>query len=140
GRLLADCARHGTPVTFRAAGTSLSGQAISDSVLVLLGDGWRRAEVGPGAETITLQPGVIGAAANRRLASFGRKIGPDPASIDAAMIGGIAANNASGMCCGTAQNSYNTRAGLRVALASGTVRDPRYPASRAAFLEREAEL
>ncbi len=139
-RLLGDCARHGTPVTFRAAGTSLSGQAISDSVLVLLGDGWRRAEVGPAAETITLQPGVIGAAANRRLASFGRKIGPDPASIDAAMIGGIAANNASGMCCGTAQNSYHTLAGLRLVLASGTVLDTRDPASRAAFLEREAEL
>ena len=60
-RLLADCAALGTPVTFRAAGTSLSGQAISDSVLVLLGDGWRRADVGPDARTITLQPGVVGA-------------------------------------------------------------------------------
>lgn len=80
-RLLADCAGLGTPVTFRAAGTSLSGQAISDSVLMLLGDGWRRVEIGPAAETVTLQPGVVGAAANRRLARFGRKIGPDPASI-----------------------------------------------------------
>ena len=139
-RLLADCARLGTPVTFRAAGTSLSGQAITDSVLVLLGDNWRRCEIGPAAETITLQPGVIGAAANRRLAGLGRKIGPDPASIDAAMIGGIAANNASGMCCGTAQNSYHTLAGLRVVLASGTVLDTRDAASRAAFHEREAEL
>jgi D-lactate dehydrogenase len=138
--LLGDCAALGTPVTFRAAGTSLSGQAISDSVLVLLGDSWRHAEIGPAAETITLQPGVIGAAANRRLASHGRKIGPDPASIDAAMIGGIAANNASGMCCGTAQNSYHTLAGLRVVLASGTVLDTRDPASRAAFLEHGAQL
>ena len=139
-RLLADCAAMGTPVTFRAAGTSLSGQAISDSVLVLLGDGWRRAEVGPNATTITLQPGVIGAAANRHLAPYGRKIGPDPASIDAAMIGGIAANNASGMCCGTAQNSYHTLAGLRVVLANGTVLDTRDAASRAAFVEREGDL
>jgi hypothetical protein len=89
-RLLGDCAHFGTPVTFRAAGTSLSGQAITDSVLVLLGDRWRGCELGADAQTITLQPGVIGAAANRRLAPFGRKIGPDPASIDAAMIGGIA--------------------------------------------------
>ena len=109
-------------------------------MLVLLGDGWRGAEVGPAAETITLQPGVVGAAANRRLASYGRKIGPDPASIDAAMIGGIAANNASGMCCGTAQNSYHTLAGLRVVLASGTVLDTRDASSRAAFLAREAPL
>src|SRR4029450_14152335 len=70
---------------------------------------------------------------NRRLAPLGRKIGPDPASIDAAMIGGIAANNASGMCCGTAQNSYHTLAGMRVVLADGTVLDTRDPASRAEF-------
>ena len=139
-RLLRDCAALRTSVTFRAAGTSLSGQAISDSVLVLLGDGWRRAEVAPGAQTITLQPGVVGAAANRCLAPHGRKIGPDPASIDAAKIGGIAANNASGMCCGTAQNSYHTLAGMRVVLANGTVLDTRDPASRAAFIEREADL
>ena len=139
-RLLDACARQGTSVTFRAAGTSLSGQAITDSVLVLLGDHWRGCRIGPDAETITLQPGVIGARANRLLAAFGRKIGPDPASIDAAMIGGIAANNASGMCCGTAQNSYHTLFGLRVVLADGTVLDTRDPASRTAFAQRRPDL
>ena len=114
-------------MTFRAAGTSLSGQAISDSVLVMLGDGWRNVTVAADARSITLQPGVIGAVANRRLAPFGRKIGPDPASIDAAMIGGIAANNASGMCCGTAQNSYHTLGGMRIVLADGTVLDTAIP-------------
>ena len=139
-RLLAASARFGCPVTFRAAGTSLSGQAITDSVLVLLGDNWRRCEIGPDAATITLQPGVIGAAANRRLSSFGRKIGPDPASIDTARIGGIAANNASGMCCGTAQNSYRTISGVRVVLADGTVLDTREASSRVAFLERKQDF
>src|SRR4030095_13340648 len=134
------CARWLTPLTFRAAGTSLSGQAISDSVLVMLGDNWRGCTPSEGGETITLQPGVIGAAANRDLAPFRRKIGPDPASIDAAMIGGIAANNASGMCCGTAQNSYHTLAGVRVVLADGTVLDTRDPASRVAFVEQKREL
>jgi D-lactate dehydrogenase len=140
GQVLACCARLGTPVTFRAAGTSLSGQAVSDSVLVLLGDGWRGLTIGADAATITLQPGVIGAAANRALAAHGRKIGPDPASIDAAMIGGIVANNASGMCCGTAQNSYHTLAGLRVVLADGTVLDTRDAASRAAFAKTRPDL
>ncbi len=139
-RVLECCAHLKTPVTFRAAGTSLSGQALSDSVLVLLGDGWNHISVADGAQTITLQPGVIGAAANRRLAPLGRKIGPDPASIDAAMIGGIAANNASGMCCGTAQNSYHTLVGLRVVLADGTVLDTRDPASRAAFAAERPDL
>ncbi len=103
--VLAACRRHGAPVTFRAAGTSLSGQAVTDSVLLMLGEGWRGCEIGPGAETIRLQPGVLGGVANRSLAPHGRKIGPDPASLDAAMIGGIAANNASGMCCGTGRST-----------------------------------
>ncbi len=139
-RLLELCAELGTPLTFRAAGTSLSGQAISDSVLVLLGDNWRRSTPSGDGATIALQPGVIGAAANRALARFGRKIGPDPASIDAAMIGGIAANNASGMCCGTAQNSYRTLAGIRVVLVDGSVLDTLEDASRAEFRNRKAEL
>ncbi|MEO8921278.1 MAG: FAD-binding and (Fe-S)-binding domain-containing protein [Caldimonas sp.] len=134
------CAKRQAPVTFRGAGTSLSGQAISDSVLVLLGDGWRKAEVSADAATITLQPGVIGAAANRRLAPLGRKIGPDPASIDAATIGGIAANNASGMCCGTAENSYHTLSGLRIVLADGTILDTRDSASRAAFAAQRPDI
>jgi D-lactate dehydrogenase len=139
-RVLERCAGLRAPVTFRAAGTSLSGQALSDSVLVLLGDGWRDVKVADDAKTVTLQPGVIGAAANRALAPQGRKIGPDPASIDAAMIGGIAANNASGMCCGTAQNSYQTLAGLRVVLADGSVLDTRDAASRSEFVARRADL
>ncbi len=92
--------RERVPVTFRAAGTSLSGQAISDSVLIVLGDNWNGREIRGHGTQIRLQPGVIGAQANAWLAPFGRKIGPDPASINACKIGGIVANNASGMCCG----------------------------------------
>ncbi len=139
-QLLAACRRHRAALTFRAAGTSLSGQAISDSVLVLLGDAWRGARVAPDGTTITLGPAVIGAQANRLLAPFGRKIGPDPASIDAAMIGGIAANNASGMCCGVRHNSYHTPAALRVMLTDGSVLDTAEPASVAAFRANKPEL
>ena len=146
-RILALAHRHGTPVTFRAAGTSLSGQAVTDSVLLQLGDGWRNWRVGESAATISLQPGIIGGHANRYLAPYRRKIGPDPASINTCQIGGIAANNASGMCCGTAQNSYQTLKSLRVMLADGAVLDTGDIASREAFrashgtlLDRLAEL
>ncbi|MCX6138432.1 MAG: FAD-binding and (Fe-S)-binding domain-containing protein [Ignavibacteriales bacterium] len=121
------------PVTFRAAGTSLSGQAISDSVLITLGSGWKKCSITQDASAITLQPGVIGAYANARLAGFGKKIGPDPASINSAMIGGIAANNASGMCCGTSQNSYRTLAGMKVILHDGTLLNTLDPRSREQF-------
>ncbi|MDP3817334.1 FAD-binding and (Fe-S)-binding domain-containing protein [Pseudomonas sp.] len=138
---------HRVPVTFRAAGTSLSGQAISDSVLIVLGDNWNGREVRDQGRQIRLQPGVIGAAANAVLAPFQRKIGPDPASLNACKIGGIVANNASGMCCGTAHNSYHSLAGMRLLLADGTVLDTedplsvtRFQASHAELLERLAEL
>jgi D-lactate dehydrogenase len=146
-RILALAHQHQTPVTFRAAGTSLSGQAVTDSVLLQLGDGWRGWKIGPNAATISLQPGLIGGHANRYLAPYQRKIGPDPASINTCQIGGIAANNASGMCCGTAQNSYQTLNSMRVMLADGAVLDTGDAASRAAFrashgalLDRLAEL
>ena len=131
--LLVQAQRHGVPVTFRAAGTSLSGQAVTDSVLVTLTDRWRKCRVDPLGERIHLQPGVIGSRANDRLKPFGRKIGPDPASINACQIGGIVANNASGMCCGTRHNSYHTLAGLRMVLADGTLLDSREPTSVASF-------
>lgn len=127
-------------MTFRAAGTSLSGQAISDSVLIVLGDHWNGRDIRANGAQIRLQPGVIGAQANAVLAPFQRKIGPDPASINAAKIGGIVANNSSGMCCGTAQNSYQTLAGLRLVLADGTVVDSEDPASVAAFRQSHAAL
>ena len=121
------------PVTFRAAGTSLSGQAITHSILVVAGSGWKSHSILAGGAKIRLQPGIIGGQANRYLAPYGMKIGPDPASINSAMIGGIAANNASGMCCGTAQNSYQTVESLRIILADGSVLDTSSAASRAAF-------
>ncbi|KQB55101.1 4Fe-4S ferredoxin [Pseudomonas endophytica] len=132
--------RDQVPVTFRAAGTSLSGQAISDSVLIVLGDNWNGKIIREQGAQIRLQPGVIGAQANAWLAPFGRKIGPDPASINACKIGGIVANNASGMCCGTAQNTYHTLAGIRVVLADGTPVDTEDAANIAAFRQSHGSM
>jgi D-lactate dehydrogenase len=127
-------------VTFRAAGTSLSGQSVSDSVLLLIGEGLAGCEIEPGAAVVRTGPGIIGGEVNFRLAPHGRKIGPDPASINAAKMGGIVANNASGMCCGTTQNSYRTLAGLRVILADGTLLDTEDAASVAQFRQSHHTL
>ncbi len=128
------------PVTFRAAGTSLSGQAISDSVLVIASHGFKDYEIIDNGLKIRLQPGIRGVYANKYLSKYGRKIGPDPASIDSAMIGGIAANNASGMCCGTSENSYKTIADIRVILADGTLLDTADEKSRSEFAESHRNL
>lgn len=128
------------PITFRAAGTSLSGQAISDSILVRLGKGWDNYRVFDGARKIQLQPGIIGGHANQILAEFGKKIGPDPASIDSAKIGGILANNASGMCCGVEENSYQTLHTMRIITADGTIVDTADDKSKAAFCRSHGHL
>jgi D-lactate dehydrogenase len=127
-------------VTFRAAGTSLSGQAQSDSILIMLTNNWRNHEVKDLGLKISLGPGVIGADANKYLLPYGRKLGPDPASINTCKIAGIAANNSSGMCCGVAQNSYHTLDSIRVVLHDGSVLDTADIASRASFQQSHADL
>jgi D-lactate dehydrogenase len=138
--ILRECSKLVIPVTFRAAGTSLSGQAISDSVLVIAGNNWNKFRISKNGSEITLQPGLTGGRVNALLLPYGRKIGPDPASINAAMIGGITANNASGMCCGTAQNSYQTVGGMRIILADGTILDTKDELSKKAFALSHPEL
>ena len=101
------------PMTFRAAGTSLSGQSISDGLLVEVARNWRELWVEEGGRKIRLQPGVLGSRANQALLAYGAKIGPDPASIATCTIGGILANNSSGMCCGVEQNAYHTLAAMK---------------------------
>lgn len=139
-RIMQEANRLEIPVTFRAAGTSLSGQAISDSVLVIASHGWENIEILDNAKKIRIQAGVRGSRANQRLAAYDKKIGPDPASIDSAMIGGIAANNASGMCCGTSENSYKTVEDIRVILADGTLLDTADAESVARFKQTHESL
>ncbi len=125
--------RYGLPVTFRAAGTSLSGQAISDSILIVAGKHWEKYSISPDHEQITLQPGIIGQRVNEILAAYGRKFAPDPASVKSAMVGGIVMNNASGMNCGTHANSDKVLLSARIVLADGTVLDTGDDISRASF-------
>ena len=111
------------PLTFRAAGTSLSGQAVSDGLLVDLSRSFGAIQVEEGGAAVRVQPGAIGGHVNLALLPHGTKIGPDPASIHTCRMGGILSNNASGMCCGVEQNAYHTLRSLRFLLPSGTCID-----------------
>ena len=128
------------PMTFRAAGTSLSGQSISDGLLVEVARHWRELRVEEGGRKIRVQPGVIGARANQALAAYGAKIGPDPASIATCTLGGILSNNSSGMCCGVEQNAYHTLHSMKFMLPSGTVIDTSLPDADEQFHAREPRL
>lgn len=118
-RALRIAAQEHVPVCFRSGGTSLSGQAVTDGILIVISRHLRGIRMNADASQVSCQPGAVGAWVNAALAPHGRRIGPDPASIQAAEIGGIVANNASGMCCGVAENSYHTVTGLDLVLADG---------------------
>ncbi len=128
------------PITFRAAGTSLSGQSISDGLLVEIARNFRDHEILDNGRKIRVQPGLIGAHANRALLPYGAKIGPDPASIGTCTLGGILSNNSSGMCCGVDQNAYHTLDSLRFVLPSGTAIDTAAPDAEDMFFAREPAL
>ncbi len=139
-KVLRDALRDGNSVTFRAAGTSLSGQSVSDSVLMVAGKSWEKMSYNEADETVTLEPGIVGAKVNAYLKKFGRHFGPDPASIGSCMVGGIVANNASGMSCGILYNSDRMLLDARIILADGTLLDTGDPASREAFAASHPEF
>ncbi len=134
------CRRTQTPLTFRAAGTSLSGQAITDSLLVEINQHWRDYSISADAKSISLQPGVVGGHANMYLAPYNRVIGPDPASLASCFIGGIVANNASGMSCGVKGNSAHTLKSMRVILTNGTIIDTADPDSDDIFRQKAPSI
>ena len=111
--------QHTIPLTFRAAGTSLSGQSITDGILVDLSRNWKKVTPLEDGNFVKVQPAAIGAHVNHALKTHGKKIGPDPASISAAMMGGILSNNSSGMCCGVQHNSYHTLQSIHFILLNG---------------------
>ena len=128
------------PMTFRASGTSLSGQSVSDGILVEVARNWRGIQVLDGGAKVKVQPGVIGAHVNYALKAFRTKMGPDPASIATCTVGGILSNNSSGMCCGVSQNAYHTLESLTFVLPSGTVIDTAAPDADERFRADEPAL
>ena len=122
-RLYRDSHESGLPLTFRSGGTSLSGQGVTDGILVDTRTNFRAIEVLDDGARVRAQPGATVRQVNARLAPYSRKLGPDPASEIACTIGGVVANNSSGMACGTEQNTYRTLESLVVVLPSGTILD-----------------
>ena len=139
-KIVKACQKYKLPFTFRAAGTSLSGQSCTDSVLIVAGKHWENYSLSADAESIKLQPGIVGARVNEILKPYGRVFPPDPASIGSAMVGGIVINNASGMNCGVHANSDRMLISARIILTDGTVLDTGDETSRETFRKSHPEF
>jgi D-lactate dehydrogenase len=139
-RLLALARRTSTPIVFRAGGTSLSGQAQTDGILLDVRRDWQRVRVEEGGMRVRTQPGAVLGYVNRVLARHGRRLGPDPASTDIACVGGVIANNSGGMRCGVVADSYRTLRSLTFVLPSGAVIDTAAPDAEERFAAAAPEL
>ena len=149
-KIIKACRENKMPFTFRAAGTSLSGQSCTDSVLIVAGKHWEKWSLPQPLQEegnqeasemlIKLQPGIVGARVNEILKPYGRVFPPDPASIGSAMVGGIVINNASGMNCGVHANSDRMMVSARIILTDGTVLDTGDKASREQFARSHPEF
>ena len=128
------------PMTFRAAGTSLSGQAVTDGVLADISKHWGNFQVEEQGRLIRFQPGIVGGFINNVLKPYHRRIGPDPASIDACMMGGILANNSSGMCCGIAENAYRTLHSMTFVLPNGFTLNTAAPNANQIFENEQPQI
>ncbi|MBR5101813.1 MAG: FAD-binding oxidoreductase, partial [Muribaculaceae bacterium] len=139
-RLLALATEFNLPVTFRAAGTSLSGQTCTDSILIVAGKHWEDYDISDDGSIMTLQPGLTGNRVDELLRPYGRTFSPDPASKNSAMVGGIVMNNASGMSCGTHANSDKIMLSMRIVMPDGTILDTGDEASKADFKKSHPEF
>ncbi len=92
------CNEHRVPFVPRGAGTSLSGggMPVGGGVMIVLTRMREIIEVSLRDRFAVVEPGVVNAALNRRLAGTGFHYAPDPSSQGACTIGGNVATNAGG--------------------------------------------
>lgn len=117
---LAYAAAEGIAVHARGAGTGLAGGCLGPGIVVDFSRYMRRVLAEEG-DVIRLQPGVVHAELNRRLAESGRQFAPDPAMTEVTTLGGVAAVDASGsrrMVVGSARDHID---GMAAVLSDGSV-------------------
>src|SRR5580698_9290563 len=139
-KLFRYCREKGRHATFRAGGTSLNGQSLSDDILIDVRRHWYGAKVEDNGRRVRARPGMILGHVNAMLARYGRRIGPDPASMSACTIGGVIANNSGGMRCTVKNDAYQTVSAMTFVTPSGAIIDTAAPDAETAFERAEPKL
>lgn len=127
-------------LTLRGGGTSLSGQAVTNGLLVDVRRHFRHVEVLDDGLRVRAGAGATVAQVNAHLAKYGRRLGPDPASAIAATVGGIVANNATGKLCRADEDPFHTVESLVAVLPSGRILDTADPHADIALTWEEPRL
>lgn len=86
------------PITARGAGTGVAGQSVGEGLIIDFRRHMNRViEIDPKRRIARVEPGVVLAKLNAEAAHFGLMFGPDPSSGRVCTIGGMIADNASGI-------------------------------------------
>lgn len=109
------------PVMARGGGTSLAGQAVAPALVIDFSKYMNALlEVNPEGRWARVQPGLVRDELNALLAPHRLHFAPDPATTSRANIGGMIANNSSGMRSILYGKTVDHVIGVTVLLADGT--------------------
>jgi glycolate oxidase len=108
------------PVTGRGAGTGLLGQSLSGGGLVLDFTRHMNRVLDIGDDYVVVQPGMVKGILDRELKKQNKFLPPDPASSNYCTIGGMIADNSSGIHCLGYGNTIDFIEAVNVVYADGT--------------------
>jgi FAD/FMN-containing dehydrogenase/Fe-S oxidoreductase len=118
---VAVAAELGVPIVPRGGGTGLGGQCVGAGIVLDLSRHLDRVlEIDPERRIARVQPGVIRDELNRQLAAHGLFFSPETSTSNRANLGGMIANNSSGMRSVVHGKTLDHLRSLRVLLADGT--------------------
>lgn len=112
----------GIPVAPRGAGSGVAGESLCSGIVLDM-TRYMKGITRIDGDFVTCQPGVVLDDLNQRLASSGRKIGPDPSSANRATLGGVVGNDATGAHSLQYGHTSAYVEAVEVVLSDGTILD-----------------
>lgn len=108
------------PITARGAGTGLLGQSLSDGGIILDFTKHMNRILEVENDHVIVQPGIVKAVLDKELKKRNKFLPPDPASTNYCTIGGMIADNSSGIHCLGYGNTIDFLEGINVVYPDGT--------------------
>ncbi|MDZ4717148.1 MAG: FAD-linked oxidase C-terminal domain-containing protein [Roseiflexaceae bacterium] len=114
--------KYHAPITARGGGTSLAGQAVGQSIHLDFSQHMHRLlEVNPSEGWAWVEPGIVLEVLNTQLAAHNLKFAPDVSPANRATVGGMIANNSSGMYSIVYGKTIDHVLELKIMLADGSI-------------------
>jgi glycolate oxidase len=108
------------PIAARGAGTGLLGQSLSNGIILDFSKHMNRI-IEIGNDYVTVQPGIVKGILDKELKKRNKFLPPDPASSNYCTVGGMIANNSSGVHCLGYGNTITFLEEIKMVYADGSM-------------------